>query len=262
MTSTDRSNSMPRSVLILGGTSDIGVAIAEALVREQSGPVVIAARDAQRAEPVAHRLREAGATDARFLPFDGGDVHRAGPAVAEAAAILGRIDIAIVAFGVFASSENLRDDLPAALRLVEINLMGGIATGEALAAQLRVQGSGTIVAVSSRGTEYSPGGIKVYKASKAGFDIYYQGLGAELAQVGAGVLVVRPPGVNTALIARQENFLEPSDVASEVMAALAAGSSELTILSRVERRLQARSLPRKVRDRFVFDLKRVIRRLR
>jgi decaprenylphospho-beta-D-erythro-pentofuranosid-2-ulose 2-reductase len=262
MTSTDRSNSMPRSVLILGGTSDIGVAIAEALVREQSGPVVIAARDEQRAEPVADRLRKAGATDAHFLPFDGGEVHRARPAVAEAAAILGTIDVAIVAFGVFASSENLRDDLPAALRLVEVNLMGGIAAGEALAAQLQLQRSGTIVAVSSRGTEYSPGGIKVYKASKAGFDIYFQGLGAELAQVGASVLVVRPPGVNTALVARQENFLEPSDVAAEVMAALANGSSELTILSKVERRLQSRSLLRKVRDRFVFDLKRVFRRLR
>jgi decaprenylphospho-beta-D-erythro-pentofuranosid-2-ulose 2-reductase len=253
---------MPRSVLILGGTSDIGVAIAEALVREQSGPVVIAARDAQRAEPVAQRLLAAGATDAQFLPFDGGDMSRAAPAIAEAAAILGNIDVAIVAFGVFASSENLRDDLPAALRLVEINLMGGIATGEALAAQLRAQGSGTIVAVSSRGREYTPGSIKVYKASKAGFDIYYQGLWAELTKVGARVLVVRPPGVNTALIARQENFLEPSDVAGEVMAALAAGSTELTILSRDEQRLQARSLPRKVRDRFVFDAKRVLGRLR
>jgi decaprenylphospho-beta-D-erythro-pentofuranosid-2-ulose 2-reductase len=262
MTSTGLTDSGMRSVLILGGTSDIGVSIAEALVRDQAGPVVIAARDASRAEPVADRLRAAGATDAQFVHFDGGDVHRAAPAVAEAVATLGRIDIAIVAFGVFATSEDLRDDLGAALRMVEINLMGGIAVGEALSTQLSAQGSGTIVAVSSRGTEWNPGIIKVYKASKTGFDLYYQGLGAELAEVGARVLVVRPPGVNTRLITNQKGFLEPGEVADEVLTALAAGSTELTILSRFERRLRSRSLPRKVRDRIVHDLKRVIRRLR
>ena len=140
--------------------------------------------------------------------------------------------------------------------------MGGIATGEALSAQLRLQGSGTIVAVSSRGTEYTPGGIKVYKASKAGFDIYFQGLGAELAEAGVSVLVVRPPGVNTTLLTNFPWFLEPHEVAEEVCAALVAGSSELTILTRAERRLRDRSFPRKVRDRFVHEVKRVARRLR
>lgn len=272
MTSTGHTDSGARSVLILGGTSDIGVAIAEALLRDRSGPVVIAARDASRADPVVDRLRAAGATDARFVHFDAGDAQRAAPAVAEAAAILGTIDIAIVAFGIFASNEQLRDDLDAALKMVEVNLMGGIAVGEALMGQFRGQGAGTIVAISSqvadtsRGRGWITGAAKVYKASKTGFDIYYQGLGVELAEVGAHVLVVRPPGVNTTLIENHESFHEPWEVAEEVLGALAEGKIDLTIPSRHERelldRLQARSLPRKVRDRIVHDLKRIIRKLR
>jgi short-subunit dehydrogenase len=68
--------------------------------------------------------------------------------------------------------------------------------------------------------------------------------------------------VNTTLITNQKGFLEPGEVADEVLTALAAGSTELTLLSRSEKRLRSRSLPRKVRDRIVHDLKRVIRRLR
>lgn len=266
MTSTDRGLSGTRSVLILGGTSDIGVAIAEALVREQPGPVVIAARDASRVGPVAERLRVAGATDAHFVQFDGGDVERAAPAVEHAVELVGTIDVAIVAFGVYATSEDLLDDLPAALRVIEINLMGGIAAGEALSAQLRRQGSGTIIAVSSTCLEWLPGIIKVYAASKIGFDTYYRGLGGELAAVGAGVLVVRPPGTNTSLIEHDESFLEPWEVGDAVAVALAQGRTDLTIPTRGEvefrRRLESRSLPRKIGDRLVHELKRLRRRLR
>lgn len=266
MTSTGLTDLGARSVLILGGTSDIGVAIAEALVGERAGPVVIAARDASRAEPVAQRLRAAGATDAQFVQFDGGDVHRAAPAVAEAVAILGRIDVAIVAFGVYATTEELGDDLSAALRIVEINLLGGIATGEALSTHLRDQGSGTIIAVSSTSLEWLPGIIKVYAASKSGFDSYYRSLGAELAQFGANVLVIRPPGTNTSLVEHHESFLEPREVAEEVLPALAAGRKELTIPARHERefheRMRSRSLPRKIMDRLVHDLRRIRRKLR
>lgn len=218
-----------RSLLILGGTSAIGVAIAERLLRHQPGPVVIAARDIERAGMVAERLRAAGATATSRLRFDGSEIARTAAVIDEAASILGRIDVAIVAFGSFADTDHLRGDLAAAIALIELNFIGAIAAGEALETKLRDQGEGTIIAISSRVADHPVPEIRVYAASKAGFDSYFQSLALGLAGTAVRVLVVRPPGVNTGLIPNDPGFHSPDEVAVEVMAALATDSSVLTI---------------------------------
>src|SRR5205807_3908685 len=68
-----------QSLLVLGGTSEIGAATARRLVRDRTRRVVLAARDRARAEPIAEELRAAGATEAEVVQFDATDFasHRA-----------------------------------------------------------------------------------------------------------------------------------------------------------------------------------------
>jgi decaprenylphospho-beta-D-erythro-pentofuranosid-2-ulose 2-reductase len=262
MSTPDRAGSAGRSVLILGGTSAIGAAIAEALVVQQSGAVVVAARDLDRAAAVGEQLRSAGATDAFTIRFDGSAVHDAQGVVAEAAQLLGRVDIAVVAFGAYIDSAGLAGDLDAALALVQLNLQGAIAAGEALAGVIRAQGSGRIIAVSSRPHAWTRENASVYAASKAGFDAYFAGLGSALRKVGGDVLVIRPPGVNTPLIENHSSFLSPDEVAVEALRAFSTGLQELTILTHEEQRLAERSLPRKIVDRSRHELARLRRSVR
>jgi len=262
MSTTDRAGGAGRSVLILGGTSAIGAAIAEALVVQQPGAVVVAARDLDRAGAVAERLRSAGAIESFTIRFDGSEVHEAQRVVAEAAQLMGRVDTAIVAFGAYVDAAGLAGDLDAALALVQLNLQGAIAVGDALSTLIRAQGSGRIIAVSSRPNGWSRENAGVYAASKAGFDAYFLGLGSVLRKSGGDVLVIRPPGVNTPLVEHHSTFLSPDEVAVETVRAFSTGLQELTILTHEEKRLAGRSFARKIVDRSRHELGRLRRSAR
>ncbi len=249
MSNPDRAGNPGRSVLILGGTSAIGTAIAQALLVEQPGPVVVAARDIDRAQVVAERLRSVGATDAFTVRFDGAEVHETTRAITEATALLGRVDVAIVAFGTYADSAELASDLDATLALVHLNLQGAIAAGEALAELIQSQRCGRILAVSSRPQPWTLENAGVYAASKAGFDTYFASLGSRLRTDGGDVLVIRPPGVNTPLIENHSSFLSPEEVAAEVVSAMRNGMNDLTIRTRDEQRLARRSFLQKIAGR-------------
>ncbi len=246
MSSPDRAGSAGRSVLLLGGTSAIGTAITDALIRQQPGPVLLATRAPDRATEPAARLRAAGATDVGVIRYDAAQVGEAAGVVAEAAALLGRIDIVIVASGSYADTAALAGDLDATLELVTVNLLGAIAAGEALRPLISAQGSGRILALSSRLHPWALEHAGVYAASKAGFDTYYRALGADLRAVGGEVLVIRPPGVNTPLVEQHPSYHSPEEVAVEVLTALADGSTELTIDSHEEQRSGRRSVVRRL----------------
>src|SRR5918994_2468109 len=87
-----------QSVLVLGGTSDIGVATARALVKRRAKTVVLAARDPSKA-PV-DELLAAGAERVEAVRFDARDTASHGGFVDDMFTRFGDIDLALVAFGV------------------------------------------------------------------------------------------------------------------------------------------------------------------
>jgi hypothetical protein len=72
------------------------------------------------------------------------------------------------------------------------NFVGGISAGLAAARQLRLQGHGTLVVLSSVAGERVRKANFIYGSTKAGLDGFALGLGDTLAGSGAGVMVVRP----------------------------------------------------------------------
>jgi decaprenylphospho-beta-D-erythro-pentofuranosid-2-ulose 2-reductase len=180
----------PQSLLLLGGTSEIGLAVAERYARQRPLRITLAARPSERLDAAAKRLRDAGAT-VSTLPFDARqpDTHTE---VIEKAFADGDIDVTIVAFGVLGDQEEAWTNVDVARELVEVNYLAAVTVGVPLAERLRKQGHGALVALSSVAGERSRRSNFVYGSTKAGFDSFYTGLTYALKPHGVTVSVIRP----------------------------------------------------------------------
>ncbi|MGW9347137.1 decaprenylphospho-beta-D-erythro-pentofuranosid-2-ulose 2-reductase [Nocardiopsis flavescens] len=214
-----------RTVLLLGGRSEIGLAIVERLVREGAREVVLAARGGVAEPPGA--LTALGAK-VHSLEFDAtaADTHTG--AVREAVALVGDLDVVVDAFGVLGDQAGYEADPAAAARAAAVNYTGHVSAGLAVAARLREQGHGALVVLSS------VAGVRVrrfnfvYGSAKAGLDGFAQGLADSLHGSGARVLVVRPGYVPTRMSAHVDPApfpATPAQVAAAVSAGLRSGAT-------------------------------------
>jgi decaprenylphospho-beta-D-erythro-pentofuranosid-2-ulose 2-reductase len=126
-----------------------------------------------------------------------------------------------MAFGVLGEQSDFDADPAAAAAAVTVNYTGGVSSGLAVAAQLRRQGHGHLVVLSSVAGERVRASNFVYGSSKAGLDGFAQGLGDSLAGSGASVLVVRPGFVTSAMTAGKQPapFASTPDAVAEVTVA-------------------------------------------
>jgi decaprenylphospho-beta-D-erythro-pentofuranosid-2-ulose 2-reductase len=210
----------PQSVLVLGGTSEIGVATARALVERRARTVVLAARDPSKAAAAADSLRAAGADRVETVAFDARDTPSHEAFVADVASRFGDIDLAVVAFGVLGDEDE-------ALEMLEVNFTGAASVMLALSQRMKEQGQGTIVVLSSVAGERARKSNYLYGASKAGIDAFAQGMGDRLDGTGVHVMVVRPGFVHTKMTEGMEAAplsTTPEAVAAEIVKGLARGA--------------------------------------
>jgi decaprenylphospho-beta-D-erythro-pentofuranosid-2-ulose 2-reductase len=209
-----------QSVLVLGGTSEIGVATARALAARRARTVLLAARDPDRCAAAADQLRAAGAERVETLRFDATDTASHEAFVADVFERFGDIDLALVAFGVLGDEED-------PVEVLNVNLVGAASVMTPLARRMTDQGHGTIVLLSSVAGERARKSNYMYGSSKAGIDAFAQGLGDALAGTGVSVMVVRPGFVKTKMTAGRDPlpFSTTADaVAAEIVKGLARGS--------------------------------------
>ncbi|HPZ49753.1 MAG TPA: decaprenylphospho-beta-D-erythro-pentofuranosid-2-ulose 2-reductase [Propionibacteriaceae bacterium] len=213
----------PQRILLLGGSSEIGLAIVTEYLKEGPAEVVLACRpgDPER-DRAAADLRAAGASAVEYLDFDASDFMTHGP-VLEAAWTGGDIDVAIVAFGLLGEPEELWRNQPMAVKYVSINYTGGVSVGVLLAERMTAQGHGQIIVMSSVAGERVRRSNFVYGSTKAGLDAFYLNLGEALAGTGVQVLVVRPGMVRTRMSAHLKEA--PLTVGKEDVAELAVASA-------------------------------------
>ena len=188
-----------QSILVLGGTSEIGKAIAEKLVAVRGAKVVLAVRKpGEVSDEVDSDLRRAGASHVTSTEFDARDWKRYDADWLDMQFDNhGDFDVVIVAFGVLGDQERTEHDAAAALDVIETNFTATVAIGVPLVERMRKQGHGTIVFLSSVAGERVRRSNYTYGASKAGADGWFQGVAAALAGSGVGVMIVRPGFVHT-----------------------------------------------------------------
>lgn len=221
-----------QSLLVLGGSSDIGAAIAERLVPDGCRTVVLAGRRLEAMEPVAERLRTAGAavTTTNWDALDIGGHADAVKAAWDAAAI--DIDCVVLASGVLGDQSHLEDDPTAAAELAVANYAGPVSTLLHVARRLEEQGHGTIVVLSSVAGERARRSNFVYGSSKAGLDAFAQGLADSLVAAGVRVVVVRPGFVHSSMTYGRDPAplaTTPAAVAETVARAIASGKETVWV---------------------------------
>lgn len=212
----------PQTILLLGGTSEIGLAICERYLQNARARIVLADLPSHpRKDDAIAALTAAGAKSVEWIDFDATatDTH---PAVIDQAFAGGAprdIDVAIVAFGVLGDAEELWQDQRKAVRAAEINYTAAVSVGVLVGQKMRAQGFGQIIAMSTVAGERVRRSNFVYGSTKAGLDAFYLGLGDALREFGVRVLVIRPGQVRTRMSAHVKEA--PLTVDKEYVANLA-----------------------------------------
>lgn len=213
----------PQTIVLLGGTSEIGRAIVSRLVSPATTTVVLACRRPGEANPTAFQ-RDGSTVD--VAAFDAADTATHEQFVSSLAARHGDLDVVVLAFGVLGEQAELEADPQAAAEAVHVNYTGAVSASLAVAKQLRRQGHGRLVVLSSVAGERVRKANFIYGSSKAGLDGFAQGLGDSLHGSGASVLVVRPGFVHSKMTEGQEAApfaTTPAKVADDTVKALRSG---------------------------------------
>ncbi len=216
----------PQTILLLGGTSEIGLAICERYLRTAPARIVLAALpdDPGRDDAVA-QMKAAGAREVELIDFDAMDTD-SHPAMIEQAFAGGDVDVAIVAFGLLGDAEELWQNQRKAVQIAEVNYTAAVSVGVLLGDRMRAQGFGQIIAMSTVAGERVRRSNFVYGSTKAGLDGFYLGLGEALREYGVRVLVIRPGQVRTRMSAHIKEApltVDKEDVAELAVTAAAKG---------------------------------------
>src|ERR1700722_13846861 len=174
-------------VLLLGGGSEIGLAILSALNLDSGTEVILAGRDPQRLEAAGKALNRpvtVAAYDAMEV-----DTHQA---FTEAICAGGVPDLIIAATGILIPQEQVQRDVRLAATMIETNFTGHVTALLAFGEAMRRRGSGTIVVLSSIAAVRPRKFNSVYGATKAALAAFARGYADSLHGTGVRVLLVRP----------------------------------------------------------------------
>lgn len=216
-----------QSVLVLGGTSEIALALVDRLTAQRCRTVVLAARPSDRRDAACRRVEAAEAT-AFAVDFDADEPDTHADIIGAVFERHGDIDLVVLAFGVLGERFTIDHDPATAATIARTNYAGAVSSGIAAAQQLRTQGHGTLCVLSSVAGERVRAETTVYGSTKAGLDAFAQGLGDELAGSGAQVMIVRPGFVRTRMTEGLDDapFATTAEaVADDIVDGLAKGRS-------------------------------------
>lgn len=185
-----------QSVLVLGGNSEIALAIVDQLVASRCKKVLLGVRSPASASAAIARFRAAG-VDADAVVFDALDPASHSKVIESAVEQIGDLDMIIMAFGILDGHTEIDTDPAFAATVIQTNFVGAVSVGLASAKQLRKQGHGTLLSISSVAGVRARAENMIYASSKAGMDSFSQALGDALIGTGARCVVVRPGFVHT-----------------------------------------------------------------
>ncbi|MGZ4166156.1 MAG: SDR family NAD(P)-dependent oxidoreductase [Solirubrobacteraceae bacterium] len=223
-------------VLLVGGSSEIGLAVVRRMAADGPISACLLGRDQERLAGAARWLTERGVRPVGIVTADAGELESHAPAVAQAFGDAGGFDVVIVAVGRLGAQAGLDADPSEAAEVMRVTFLG---TGSLLLEclrRLRDQGRGTLVVLSSVAAERPRAGNAVYGAAKAGLDALAQGLADATAGTGVRVVVVRPGFVRTRMTSGLKPApmsVAPEQVADATVRALAGRAHTVWVPGRL-----------------------------
>jgi len=209
--------------LITGGSSGIGLAIAQALV-DAGMRVVVVGRNRARLRAAARRLFAGGRGGTSPVLAVAGDVSKPGDvrrAVRQALGRFGRIDLLVNNAGT--PGRGRVEDLSEGDwdRVLAVNLRGAFLCTRAVLPSMKRQRRGYIVNVASLSGKIGMAGSAAYCASKFGLVGLSQSVGEEGAPWNIRATAICPAYVNTPMVRGAPvdplRMIQPQDIAATVL---------------------------------------------
>lgn len=206
------SSSRPASgggvVVVFGGRSEIGLAVAHRLARERT--VVLATRPGGDVEGLGDPLLAAGATAVEVVDFDADDLGSHAGVVDRIESRIGEIAVAVLAFGILGDQHVAERDPGAAARILHTDFVAQAALLTVLAERMRPRRRGVLVAFSSVAGQRVRRANYVYGSAKAGLDGFASGMADALHGTGVTLVIPRPGFV----IGRMTDGMDPAPFSS------------------------------------------------
>ena len=195
-------------VVIFGGRSEIGLQLALRLA--PGATVVLAVRGGDGLDRQVGDLRAVGAAGVHVKAFDADDLAAHGAVLDELITEYGRIDTAVLAFGVLGDQRRAEADAGHAVAVVHTDYVAQVNLLTLLAQRMRAARRGRIVVFSSIAGARVRRANYVYGSAKAGLDGFASGLSDALHGSGVHLLIVRPGFV----IGRMTAGMDPAPLSS------------------------------------------------
>jgi decaprenylphospho-beta-D-erythro-pentofuranosid-2-ulose 2-reductase len=220
----------PKTIAIFGATSDLAAHVARRYA-EAGSCLVLVGRSDQRLGAMADDLAVRGATEVAVQTADFADF-AALPAVAAAAwQRFGGLDLALIAYGSLPDQSACERDQETAAAALAINFTSPVLLISELARNFRVQGRGTIAAISSVAGDRGRKSNYIYGSAKGGLQRYLEGLRHSLHASGVTILDIRPGLIATKMTAHLSGdgllWAKPDVVAADIVKAVSRQSAVL-----------------------------------
>ena len=211
----------PQTALVIGGTSEIALAIVDRLAQERLHHVVLAARDAVRAGAAATQLRQDHPRlVVDHMVFEAADVESHPRLIQAAVNVLGDIDLVLIAAGMLGTPDAGNGPLGDWRETVDVTTAtysGAVSALHLAANRLHEQGHGSLIVISSVAALRPRRTNPAYGAAKAALDGFTLALNDRFHGSGVQVLLVRPGFVRTRMTEGLGGKLPPmSTTASRV----------------------------------------------
>jgi decaprenylphospho-beta-D-erythro-pentofuranosid-2-ulose 2-reductase len=216
-----------KTMLLLGGTSDIGRAIA-AEYAAKGWNIVLTVRDSDAGERNAADLRVRHKANVRVLKFD---LLRPEDRDSLLRSLDTMPDTVVSALGMLGDQARAETDPSHAREILMANFEGPALLLGFFAGQMAARGRGTIVGISSVAGDRGRATNYVYGSAKAGFTAFLSGLRNRLAAKGVHVLTVKPGFVRTKMTEGMKLppalTAEPQEVARRIYRAAEVKKADL-----------------------------------
>jgi short-subunit dehydrogenase len=205
------------SILLLGASSDIGIALAK-VAAEANCSLMLAARDSSRLRELGESLRREHGKEVEICEFDALDTDSHTRFLDQLPVLP---DIVVCLVGLLGDQASAEHNFPEADLIIRSNMLGPISILGEVANRFEARGHGAIIGVSSVAGDRGRAENYLYGAAKAGLTTFLSGLRQRMGHTSIRVVTVKPGPIHTKMNAGRRRLLTaaPASIAPALLAA-------------------------------------------
>ncbi len=185
-----------QTVLVTGGSSGIGKAIAARFAREGASVALVASASLDKANAAAEEIKSESGADIKGYVADVRNRELVGDLFSEVRRRQGPVDILVTSAGIFLPTP-VGDDAAIFDQTVDVNIRATYYCIQAAVPDMKTKGEGKIICISSGADRVGVAGFSAYCASKAAVTMMVRTLALELAPQNININSIAPGNTTT-----------------------------------------------------------------